>query len=317
MPILLDKLTPEQTAVTAPHAAEWTRVGLSTEPADWARADAAFNALYARMGWPKPLIIHVQSPMAVQLARVPLKNLASVWASVRASVWDSVGDSVGDKNLDYHVMFGKCTDADWLAFYEFFALYCPTVAHLTEPQREMWEIAKSCGCWVPYHKDGVSVVIVSDRPSAIHLTNNRLHCETGPAYECRDGWGVWAVNGVRVDEQTVMRPETLTTKQIDAETNVEKRRIMRERFGTGRYLRETGATVVDMDAVEVSVYQDCGSMPRALMRARDGKLWLCGTDGSTKRVYYMRAPDGVRNCDEAERAIRNPRYKNAPVVAQS
>jgi hypothetical protein len=49
---------------------------------------------------------------------------------------------------------------------------------------------------------------------------------------------------VRVTEQIVMAPQTLTAAQIDAESNAEVRRVMIERFGRARYIKESGAQLV-------------------------------------------------------------------------
>jgi hypothetical protein len=59
-----------------------------------------------------------------------------------------------------------------------------------------------------------------------------------------DGWGVYAIHGVRVTQQIVEAPETLTVHQIERETNAEVRRVMIDRFGPKRYLEQSGAKVV-------------------------------------------------------------------------
>ena len=46
-----------------------------------------------------------------------------------------------------------------------------------------------------------------------------------------------------------------------------------------------------------------GGGPRALLRDSDGSQWLCGTDGSTSRVYYMSVPNDVMTCRDAHCAI--------------
>lgn len=87
--------------------------------------------------------------------------------------------------------------------------------------------------------------IVSDFPERISKDEqNRPHCDDGPSHRWRDGWSLWYVHGVRVTEQIVMRPETLSVQQIDDEQNAEVRRVMIERFGQERYVRESGAKVV-------------------------------------------------------------------------
>jgi len=52
---------------------------------------------------------------------------------------------------------------------------------------------------------------------------------------------------VRVSQQVIEAPDTLTVEQIREEPNEEVRRIMLERFGTERYLRESNAEQVHRD----------------------------------------------------------------------
>ena len=71
------------------------------------------------------------------------------------------------------------------------------------------------------------------------------HCETGPVLRWPDGSGWYYLQGVRVPEKVVLAPKTLTPQEILAEWNIEVRRLMIERFGTDRLIREVGAEVVD------------------------------------------------------------------------
>jgi hypothetical protein len=59
-----------------------------------------------------------------------------------------------------------------------------------------------------------------------------------------DGWAIYAVHGVRVPEQVVMRPQSLAIAQIDGEANAEVRRVMLDLFGAEHYMRESGAQIV-------------------------------------------------------------------------
>jgi hypothetical protein len=87
--------------------------------------------------------------------------------------------------------------------------------------------------------------IVSDFPERICKDDqNRPHSDDGPSHRWRDGWELYHIHGVLVTRQIVMEPQTLTTQQIDAEENAEVRRVMIQRFGQERYVRESGAKVV-------------------------------------------------------------------------
>ena len=143
--------------------------------------------------------------------------------------------------------------------------------------------------------------MVSDRPERILVDEQRRpHCEDGPSHCWRDGWALWHWHGVRVSRQVIEFPQTLTLEQIKAETNAEVRRIMRERFGEGRYLAETKARVIDVDGGNPRAK---GAAPRVLLEDDQGDRVLVGTDGSTRRVYHMPVPKTAKTCREAHEAI--------------
>jgi len=170
------------------------------------------------------------------------------------------------------------------------ASYCDD----TQSLLAQWDqLSRSCG-WIWPYRD---LCIVSDRPERIGMDDaGRLHAEDGPALRYTDGYSVYAVQGVRVPAWIVERPDTIDAAKIEAEESIEIRRIMIDRMGVGRYLAEVGAQVIQMDAPE-------SGAPRALMRDRDGRKWLCGTDGSTARVYYMQVPESAQTCAEAHAGI--------------
>lgn len=127
----------------------------------------------------------------------------------------------------------------------------------------------------------------------------RLHREDGPAAIWPDETALWYIEGVRVTRKIVMEPGTLTLDEIDSEENAEVRRIMIERWGHDRYLRESGAELIDVDYESAQK----GAAYRALMRDKRGDQWLVGTDGSTQRTYYMPVPRTATTCAEAHMLI--------------
>src|SRR5690606_30386185 len=71
-----------------------------------------------------------------------------------------------------------------------------------------------------------NVCCISDRPlSIIRDEQFNLHNESGPAIEYLDGWQLWYIHGIAVDEQIILRPETQTIEQIDNEENADVRSI--------------------------------------------------------------------------------------------
>lgn len=142
--------------------------------------------------------------------------------------------------------------------------------------------------------------IVSERPEVLKVDDqNRPHCDDGPFCRWRDGFALFSVHGVRVPAWVVMHPERITVKSIKNESNAEVRRVMRERFGEGKYLVETKAKVIDYDQETARE----GAAPRALMEYDDGDRVLVGTDGSTSRVYYMPVDRSINTCREAHESL--------------
>jgi hypothetical protein len=154
--------------------------------------------------------------------------------------------------------------------------------------------------------------MVSDRPKTLKVdAQSQPHCEDGPSHEWRDGWRLWFWHGVRVPQHVIEAPETITVAEIQGEKNAEVRRVMVERMGAGKYLREVNPKVLDVDSLKV-----VGASTRILLEDPSGEKWLVGTDASTKRVYTMAVPRGVRSCSEAHRAISGLDSEDR-IIAQS
>jgi hypothetical protein len=96
---MIKKLTKKQISKFPEYVDYWTKVGLSTEPADRPRAEKAIKEMYKVANLDEPKIIWTGSPLSSGITYGILKNnknLDSVRNSVWESVWDSVRDSVWD-----------------------------------------------------------------------------------------------------------------------------------------------------------------------------------------------------------------------------
>ena len=303
---------------------EWTRIGLSTAPADRPTAEAGVVAAYRAAGLQPPeRIVWGTSPLAGTLwsavlnahsvrasvgdsveDRVGASVWASVWASVEDSVWASVGDSVWASvgasvrarvraSVGEHIWracYGQ-HDAGWLSVCE--TLRQHGLADVVAPLDGIIAVARSAGWWWPRAR----VCLVTERPIALHRDQQgRLHHEREMAIQYPDGWGVYAVHGVRVPAQVVCHPETLTRDQVSREENVEVRRVMLERFGVERYLRESNARRVHRD--------DWGTL-WSLPVKRDEPLTMVEVLNSTPepdgsyRTYFLRVPPSMRRARQA------------------
>jgi len=212
----------------------------------------------------------------------------SVFNNVSNSVSDSVWNSVSNSVMVREMYYGSHSSG-WLSSYSFMREVV-NLKQQTEPLVGLMEMAQSAG-WAGMYTD---VVIVQHRHSELHRNlEGRLHCETGMAVKYRDGWGLWAIGGVTVDEQIVMKPETQTVEQIRVEANAEVKRIRIERFGWDRYLKEIDAKEIDArhNAIE-NTYE-------VLVKTPDGMTVLLPTC-KTGRLFSLEVPTGITTCEQAQ-----------------
>jgi hypothetical protein len=142
------------------------------------------------------------------------------------------------------------------------------------------------------------VAIMLDRPTTIALDDaGRLHRDDGPALQYPGGTTLWLDHGVEVPADVITDPGSITIDRIDAEASAEVRRVMTERFGPERLVRERGAELVDEDAVG-----------RLWRRGFPGLIWRTPEpivmvevrhstpepDGAV-RTYFLRMPPTMRS----------------------
>ena len=130
----------------------------------------------------------------------------------------------------------------------------------------------------------------------MHSLDGFLHRDDGPAVEYDSGKRYWFWRGVYVTQQIVEAPETLTPQEILAEQNVEVRRVMMERFGFERLLRESKAKKRSTDDYGVLWELDLpGDEPLVMVALVNS---TAEPDGSFKD-YWLRVPPAMRTPNEA------------------
>ena len=225
----------------------------------------------------------------------------SVWDSVRASVLDSVLDSVGDSVWDSVLdsvgdsVYGS-QDACWLGFYNFFLEVLNL--NVVEKLKPLMNLAENCGWWIPRK----NICILSEKPVRCNLLEGVIHSEDDPAVGYKDGFCVWAINGVKVDEQVVLHPKTQTLEQINSEENEEVKRIRIERYGWTDYLEQSGAEVLETKIIRLN--SDTTWM-ESLMQLNDIKV-LCTYDPSTGRLYVLEVDPRCKTCQDAQYYLQAP-----------
>ena len=320
----IEHLTLEQEQKLHAFHREWLDYGLSCDPADRPRAEAAISEIYGMIGEMPPTFIWCDSPMTAILrgslspslgANLRASLGGNLGADLRDSLQDSLGASLGDSlraslRASLWDSLGSAYygqhDAYWVAYYRYpEAVLGVQYDAVPSRQLHLWsEISQSAGWWWPYE----GVCIITERPEIVRMepsvsgTNRlRLHADNGPAVRFRDGWSIWAIHGVRVSQQVVEAPQTLTIEQINTERNTEVRRIMLDRYGWERYVTESHATTLDRDL-------DNQGQSRELLRVEipgdEPYIGIKLTDSTPlpsgeRKSYLERVPPTMRTCAEA------------------
>jgi len=314
-PAKIEYLNAEEETRRVAFRAAYFQHGWSTAPSDRPTAEAAIVKLYARLGKTAPAFVWFDSP-----------------AAASACVKESTGEDVRLSGTD------GCLDAPWACFYMFGStlrddIYGANLEHLLE-----WDaLIRSTGPCYSYGK----FCLMTERPIKASFDDRELlHALDGPALLYRDGYKIYAVNGVRlaggvsdaVAEDIVERPWVLTAELIAGVESEDLRSIMQERWcyehmdnagdrvgsGGGRWLDATGAVSIHEDVYRAYTKADGDDaiLMRALLRATDGKQYLCCSDSSTDRVYYIRVSSDAKTCEEGHMSV-NGGVKDSDIVASS
>jgi hypothetical protein len=161
-----------------------------------------------------------------------------------------------------------------------------------------WEDAAKLGGFRYMHRN---FCLVCEFPDVLKVDGqNRPHCEDGPSHRWPDGWSMWYINGIRVDEQIVMRPETQTIEQIHKEDNTDVRAIRISRYGWVRYLRDSQARCIDWNDNEIEGTKE------ALYITQDNAVRLVATC-ATGRIFAMGVPSHITTCKQAQAWLASDR----------
>lgn len=154
------------------------------------------------------------------------------------------------------------------------------------------ELARAAGPW--WAMDGLA--IIAERPLLLAVDDRgRPHAPAGPAMAWADGTELWAWHGVRVRPEVVTDPGSITVAMVDGERNAEVRRVLVERMGVERLVREGAAQLVAEDETGRLWRRELGSRwsgeePVVTVEVRNSTP---EPDGS-HRTYFLRVPPATR-----------------------
>ncbi len=191
-------------------------------------------------------------------------------------------------------LHGSWDDIGWAAFGDYY-LRNGLIRH---DLFQSWIEMLQAGCYqlIAYEK---LVVVCLNPQIAAYNSQNQLWSEDGPAMRWADGYQLYYWNGIRVSEQLIERPETITRKDIMQVDNAEVRRCMQEALGSERF----GSL---LDLIELDADKDLRGAPQVLYRTREvdelaeDYLYFARVScPSTERVYFLCVPPGLNNVWDA------------------
>lgn len=270
----IDELTPEQEAQLSVYCNKYIKVGMSCDTHTDV-AEAAIKALYKQEGYKEPEIRWFNSPYSTKKAAKEA--------------------GVADTSFGWEGSF----DAMDAAFYACVREVLGCKAE-TEKFLPIFDIISSCGPMILCDE----AVFVSHKPTYLFTDDaGELHCESGPAFrydplpnpkyaQFNDAFEGYYWHGFNISAWIITNPEKITVENIQSEDNAEVKRIMLERFGTGRFITEAGGVLLEEEQHE----QDGHSQ---LWKDKLGNVMLHCGDPSTSRMYWLTLPPTVTSIKEA------------------
>lgn len=225
----IDKMTPEQQAECDRVHNEALAIGRSTSPLNLDEAKRVITELYADRGYSPPTFYAADSPADC------LRKYQEVAGCTRAEALEQRSNFFEGNQWACVWVWSKFSqDVLGVTF--------------TEEQSKMLDLWyrqwRNCHWWLA----SAEFVILSERPVINEVDEQgRLHNESGPAIGYKDGYGLWAIHGVRVPKRVIEAPDTLTPQEILGEQNAEVRRVMLARYGTAKFIENIGAKPVHED----------------------------------------------------------------------
>lgn len=254
------------------------RVGLSTEPIDPKLAQDYGKRLMNWLGRKAGPVVTQPSPL-------------SGWLAVCA-IADRQWDGIGEREFPVNKIPKGTPDLVWPyldgAFWANYAAWvkCLQEAGVTGLPADLdvlmgslefgpiWPLEEHC--------------VISDRPKKIVMADGRLHCETGPAVLYRDGFSIWAMNGVRVPAEIVMtRGEDMDADFLrrylcGTNVNAEIRREVVRKVGAALVIERLGGKVIDRsgDGVYELIMLDIGdARMRPYLKMKNPSIGIWHVEG--------------------------------------
>lgn len=229
-------LTEEQKAKIPEYKAKWEAILTCTEPANRAEAEDGIRLVYEAADVPQPSkIFWFPSPKAGMSGLLTYFYAHNKGIAIKDLTEADIEAALGDENSFDLDAYYQSKHNNKLILYDFYENECGLEKN--KSFAGMKKVAMNAGYWWACE----SAVFICERPNIFKTDeNNNLHNEDGPAASWSNEYSLYYIHGVEVPALVIEHPEQITVDMIDNESDENVRRIMIERYGTERYLKDGG-----------------------------------------------------------------------------
>ena len=190
--------------------------------------------------------------------------------------------------MEYNYFFSPGLEPYWVGYYDFIlnVLFPDKKEDFKVFNEKCIDFYQNTYLIIPFDE----ICFISERPTKLSLSEGRLHSETGPAIQFKDGYSYCALNGIQVPEWLFDKTMDEKNKVIEVLklTNTEQRMASMKYLGMANFLDVLGAKMLD--------------------KYEDYRLYSLEFEGATIGPYlYMECPstgrqflEGVGDSDRYE-----------------
>jgi len=246
---MIEKLTKKQEELLGAYREKWIKIGLSTKQVGVVETKKIINDLYSTiLIQPLPKKIYIaKGPLHAWAMVMRIKNHKSpenltaqqikLWSTKEQIIWPYLDGSFFSSPI---------------AFYDFFQTECKiNFGNELSKRFTIWKNTTKLGLIYPFD----DVCVVSTKPKEIFLNSSgELHRDGGPALVYDDGTCVYALNGVRFSDPTLVIKERkkFTKKDILSIVNVDQRREIVAKLGVSLIIEILKPEILDTMIDELS-----------------------------------------------------------------
>lgn len=285
---MITELTPEQEAHINVVCEKWTKKALNPVPIKKTTASKITKAIYKTLGENVPKFVIAPSPVAAW----------EIVCRTEATNDDEYADL--KRQIIQPSIDGICSAGyyGYVEYFEYLGLNFDDVPEVVL-FKQLADVS-----WVWPLK---TLCVFSDHPLHIKVNDQgQLHNESGPSVKYSDGYSLWDINGIEVDEQIVASPATQSLETILKDTNADRQAIRIERYGWLRFLKEINATVVDERPNETEGTYEV--LYKTIINGREGRRLVATC--ITGKIPVMGVPANINKCAQAQEWIAGPQKLN-------